>query len=198
MAEPAVFYYPASKTGCFMASIHMYLLSLSTCTADRQLSSSGVLLFSSRFSLAIALQKLLCARQVVRDLKPTEKAPYPRAMAGFLFVVLLTPCGFLLSPQRLPPCQENPHVLQQKGLLPLPPGDHSHMGTGDASCSFAHTTATASPACEVGEGCVIYFFTWHLLAFLMINFLLFCLFFYCSFAKKGHVRNQVLLTLMPL
>lgn len=94
MAEPAVFYYPASKTGCFMASIHMYLLSLSTCTADRQLSSSGVLLFSSRFSLAIALQKLLCARQVVRDLKPTEKAPYPRAMAGFLFVVLFNTLWF--------------------------------------------------------------------------------------------------------
>lgn len=59
------------------------------------------------------------------------------------------------------------------------------MGMSDASWSFAHTTATVSPDCEAaGSGCIICFFRWHFLAFLLIVFL--CeVFFYYSFAKQA-------------
>lgn len=72
-----------ARHGCPMAYIHAYFPSPSTCTTNTQLSSSGAQSLSLQFFFAIALQKALCARQVVCDLKPTNKAPCPRGMLFF-------------------------------------------------------------------------------------------------------------------
>lgn len=164
-----------------MAYIHLYFLSPSTCIGDTQLSSSGARLFSLQFFFAIALQKLLCARQVVCDLKPIEKAPCPRSMLFFFFNILWF-LSLTIGASTLP---KNPCMLQQRGLLLLPPGDHLHMvNVGDASWSFAHTIATVSPDREAVGWRFIYFFSWQFLGFLLIIFL--CkVFFYYSFAKKA-------------
>lgn len=84
-----------------------------------------------------------------------------------------------LSPQVLPLCQKKPPCVPQwRGPLLLPPGDHLHVGMGDACWSFAHTVTAVSPACG-GLGWFLSFF----LAFLLFSVCIF--FFHCPFAKKA-------------
>lgn len=144
MAEHAVFYYAASKTRVFHG-IYPCIFFISECVHcwhAAEFFRCWIVLFASLLCNCSA--KRLCAQQVVCDLKPTKKAPCPRDMPFFFFNRLWF-SSLTTGASALP---KTPCMLQRRGSLLLPPGDHLHTGVGDASWSFAHTKATASPDCE--------------------------------------------------
>lgn len=133
-----------ARQGCFMAYIHAYFLSPSACIADMQLSSSGVGSFYLQVFFAIALQSGFVHGRWSVIWNPPRK-PHAPGICLFFFFNRLWFSSLTTGASALP---KTPCMLQRRGSLLLPPGDHLHTGVGDASWSFAHTRATASPDCK--------------------------------------------------